>query len=142
MAMGGVLAVETAGLAIRAGAAGQESEAAMELHCESAAACDEVKKLILRKRLSLSQDFGARLVGLGPLVDSLVVETAGTTLTASAHAPTEDVVKAIDRVLRYRDRPRPPAPSTSAPTLIPSPSLAPSLAPSRPTTPFPHPSYK
>ncbi len=124
VAMGGVLSVETAGVAITAGAAGQESEAAAELRCESTEACDEVKKLILKKRLGFSQDFGARLIGLGPLIDSLVVETNATALTASAHAPTEDVAKALDRVLKLRnERPRPAPP---APSGAPPPQLAPS----------------
>jgi len=115
VAMGGVLSVEIAGVAITAGAAGQESEAAAELRCETADACEEVKKLILRKRLTFSKDVGVRLVGLGPLIDSLDVVTSGTTLTASAHAPTEDIAKAIDRVLRLRnERPRPPPPPSAS----------------------------
>jgi hypothetical protein len=134
VAMGGVLSVETVGLAITAGAAGQESEAAAELRCETAEACDEVKKLILKKRLSFSQDFGVRLVGLGPLIDSLAVETKGAALTASAHAPTEDVAKALDRVLKLRsERPR-PAPSS------PPPQPAPSTVPSQVRIPAPKPS--
>ncbi len=142
VAMGGVLSVETAGLAITAGAMGQESEAAAELRCESAEACDEVKKLILKKRLAFSQDFGVRLVGLGPLIDSLVVETKGTALTASARAPTEDVAKALDRVLKLRsERPRPPAPSNApAPTPAPPPSVSAERIPSpKPPAPAPKP---
>lgn len=140
VAMGGVLSVETAGLAITAGSAGQDSEAAAELRCESADACDEVKKLILKKRLAFSQDFDVRLVGLGPIIDSLVVETKATALTASAHAPTEDVAKALDRVLKFRsERPRAPAPS-NAPTLAPLPTLAPSPSVSAERIPAPKPS--
>ena len=43
------------------------------LRCEGPAACDEVGKLIARKRDMWSRDFTARLVGLGPLLDTLAV---------------------------------------------------------------------
>ena len=110
-AMEGVLDVETAGLAITTGAAGEDSYAAAELRCESDAACAEVKKLVEKTRLGFSKDFGVRLIGLGPLLDSLVVETRGTTLTATARAPTEQLASAIDRVLKMRAEPRATSPA-------------------------------
>lgn len=131
VAMGGVLSVETAGIAVTAGPSGQESEAAAELVCETAEACEEVKKLVLRKRLAFSKDFGVRLVGLGPLIDSLTVETKGTTLVASAHAPTDDIAKAIGRVLNLRgERPRPSPAGSPSPGPPPSPAPSPAPAPS------------
>jgi hypothetical protein len=112
-AMAGVLAVTTAGLALSTGPAGGDTELAAELRCETTQACDEVKKLVERKRLDLSKDFGARLVGLGPLIDSLTVEAKGTTLIATARAPTTDLARAVSKVLHLRSAPkRPPASST------------------------------
>jgi len=108
-----VLSVAAAGLALSTGGSGSTTHLAAELRCETPAACDEVKKLIERKRLSASQNLGLRLVGLGPLLDSLEVEVHGTSLSARARAPTDDLARALGRVLALR-APPPAAPPHGA----------------------------
>ncbi len=105
-AFAGVLAVEQAGLAVATGAAGSTTEVAVELRCEAPAACGEVEKLIMRKRAALSRDFGARLVGLGPLLDTLTSEVHGSALSARATVPTDDLARALER-FAAQPRPRP-----------------------------------
>jgi len=94
-----LLAVEGVGLAAKVGPSGSATGLAAELRCESLAACDEVKKLIERKRGALAGEYGDRLLGLGPLLDSLSVRTAGAALSATASAPTEDIARALWRLL-------------------------------------------
>jgi hypothetical protein len=112
--MGGVLGVQAAGLALSLGDKDGETHANAELRCESATACAEVKELVLRKRLQASQDLGIRLVGLGGVLDSLGVEVRGSTLSATAHAPTDELGKSLERVFRFRDRRAKPANSAVA----------------------------
>lgn len=117
----GVLAVDWAGLAVAAaGGAGGSTSLALELHCEppdAAARCAEVKKLIERGRLSLAQDFAVRFTGLGSLVDTFkVVEDGAGALAARAHAPTDDLARALSRLFdataaREDQRPAPPPPN-------------------------------
>ncbi len=110
-AMAGILGVFAAGLALRVtgSPAALVLEADLELRCETAEACAQVQKVIERKRLAMAQDFGFRLVGLGPVIDGLKVETHGTSLTASTQAPVDDVSAAVDRILSTRNRsPEPP----------------------------------
>jgi hypothetical protein len=110
-----VLAVAAAGFALGTGGPGSATDLAVEMRCDSADACAEVKTLIERKRLGLSRDLGLRLVGVGPLIDSLFVAVSGQNLSATAHAPTDDLARAARRVLDFRAAPRPrPAPANSA----------------------------
>jgi hypothetical protein len=123
-AYAGVLAVNAAGLAIRLGGGPADSGAsttdiAAELRCETDAACDEVKKLIERKRLAFQRDLTVRLIGLGPLLDSLGVDGKGTSLTATAHASTDELARGLQRVIDFKSRPSP----------------APALAPAQPAPP-------
>ncbi|HEX8795657.1 MAG TPA: hypothetical protein VF765_32125 [Polyangiaceae bacterium] len=104
-----VLSVDQAGLAVSTGPAGSTTRVAAQLHCESADACTEVQRLLDKKRMALSRDFGVRLVGLGPLLDSLTMRADGTSLSLSASAPTDALTTAIERVLAYRSRSAPPA---------------------------------
>jgi len=97
-----VLAVSQAGVALGTGGAGSATALSAELRCETPAACDEVKALLERKRLGLSRDLGVRLVGLGPLLDSLKVDTHGPALSASASAATDDLARAIQRTLDFK----------------------------------------
>jgi hypothetical protein len=120
-AYAGVLAVSAAGLAVSLGgqpanggtAAASTTEVTAELRCESASACDEVKKLIERKRLAFSRDMTVRLVGLGPLLDSLGVDGQGSSLTASAHASSDELARGIQRIIDYKSRLAPAAPGPS-----------------------------
>lgn len=109
-----VLSVDQAGLALTTGPAGSTTRVAARLHCETADACAEVQRLVDKKRMALSRDFGVRLVGLGPLLDSLTLRADGTSLSLSASAPTDALSKAVERVLAYRSRAVPPAPPPSA----------------------------
>lgn len=99
-----VLSVDRAGLAITTGPSGSTTRVAARLHCETADACAEVQRLVDRKRMALSRDFGVRLVGLGPLLDSLTLEAQGDSLSAAASAPTDALTKAVERVLTYQAR--------------------------------------
>ena len=109
-AMAGVLGVSAAGLAVRVLGVASEAilEAELELTCETPDACAEVAKLIERKRVGWSKDLAVRLLGLGPPIDALKVETRGATLTASTHARVDDVSAALNRVLTPRGTGREP----------------------------------
>jgi hypothetical protein len=100
--MAGVLGVSAAGIALRITGEGR-LEARAELRCESGEACSEVKKLILAKRLSWSQDLGLRIVGFGPPIDALEVETHGASLTATTNAGAGELAAAIDRAQKLRN---------------------------------------
>lgn len=120
-AYAGVLAVSAGGLAVGLGGAGQgkpadkasTTELTAELRCESAGACDEVKKLIERKRLAFSRDLTVRLVGLGPLLDSLTVDAHGAAITASARASTDELARGVQRIIDFKARTAPPAASSA-----------------------------
>jgi hypothetical protein len=124
-AYAGVLAVGSAGLALSLGGQAADggtstTEVAAELRCESASACDEVKKLIERKRIGFSRDMTIRLVGLGPLLESLVVDGQGPSLTASAHASSDELARALQRIVDFKSRsapaqPPPPLPAAPGP---------------------------
>jgi len=101
-AFAGVLSVDEAGLAMRTGAAGSTTEITVRMHCETAAACAEVESLVERKRLAWSRDFRARLLGLGPLLDTFEVSAQGPWLAASARAPTDDLAVLLRRLLELR----------------------------------------
>jgi hypothetical protein len=103
-----VLAVEQAGLSLRVARATRTTSGApvaaaaeitAELRCETAAACEGVKRLLERRRLALSQDIGARMLGLGPLVDSFSVAVRGGSLSAKAEAEATDLAGLVERVM-------------------------------------------
>jgi hypothetical protein len=108
-----VLAVQAAGLAIGTGGAGSTTDVTAELRCDTDDACSEVKNLALRKRMAFSRDLGVRVIGLGPLLDSFAVDAKGSAVSASAHVPTDDLARAVSRLLDKPERPDrpPPAPS-------------------------------
>jgi hypothetical protein len=102
-----VLAVDQAGLALTTGPEGSTTRFAAQLHCETADACSEVQGLIDKKRMALSRDFGVRLVGLGPILDSLTIHAPpgdAASLSITASAPTDALRQAIERVLAYQAR--------------------------------------
>jgi hypothetical protein len=124
-AMAGVLGVASAGIALHAGKAGEDTTLLAELRCETDAACAEVKKLIEKQRFAWSRDFGIRLFGLGPLVDNLAVEApAGErALHVKTRGPTAELARALERALS------PSRPSMPRPTPPPSSSVLPTPAP-------------
>ena len=127
-AYAGVLGVSAAGLALSLAGppASSTTELSAELRCETPSACDEVKKLIERKRLAFSRDFTVRLIGLGALLDSLAIDARGAALTATARASSDELARGLQRIIDFKSRPTPaplapPAPSPSSPS---SPSSA------------------
>ncbi len=134
-AYSGILAVASAGLALGTGGPGSTTELAVELRCDPdpATACADVKALVERKRMVLSRDLGLRLVGLGPLLDSLAVRVTGASLSATAAAPTDDLGRALERALAFRSPRRPPPPSPARSGAAASPPSAAAAAP--PATP-------
>ncbi len=121
--MSGVLGVSAVGLALRAGGSGQSVDAALELVCDTEDGCAAVEKLILKKRLDWSKELGLRMVGFGPLLDSIEVKRDGVRLRVTAGAAADALASAIDRVLRLKarspgrdERPLLPAPSPSPPS--------------------------
>jgi hypothetical protein len=145
--MGGVLGVSSVGLALRAGGAGQTIDAAIELGCDGddrgaasgpekggkgEEACAAVEKLILKKRLEWSKELMLRMVGLGPLLDSIDVKRDGARVRVTAGAPADALASTIDRVLRLKARQRDSQDEAPPMRQAPSPPPAPSAAP--PTT--------
>jgi len=114
-----VLAVSAAGLAVSLGVpeaqvGSSTTELTAEMRCETPVACDEVKKLIERKRLAFSRDLTMQRVGLGPLLDSLTVDAHGAALTATARASSDELSRGVGRILDVTVRvPSFPAPSAS-----------------------------
>lgn len=111
--MAGVLGVGAVGLAVRTAGPGGRVEARAELICDAPAECQEVEKLVLRKRLEWSKDLSLRLVGLGALADALEVTREGDRVHATASVGAEALAATIDRLVRLRARrqeaPPPPA---------------------------------
>jgi hypothetical protein len=124
-AYAGVLAVSAAGVAVSLGGPGANAangaasttELTAELRCEAASSCEEVKKLIERKRLAFSRDLTVRLIGLGPLLDSLAVDGHGAALTATARASSDELARGIQRIIDFRSR----APAQAIPSGSPAP---------------------
>lgn len=110
MIMAGVLGVSAVGLAINAGGSGKRVEAAVELVCDDAAECGAVEKLIQKKRLDLSKELGIRMIGFGPLIDSLESKQDGARIRMTAGTSSDGLAATIERVLKLRGR-REPAPN-------------------------------
>lgn len=111
-AMGGVLGVSGVGLALKAGGKGGSIELAAELVCDTDVACGNVEKLVSRQRFEWSKELMLRMVGLGPLLDSIVIKHDGTKVLVTAAAPAEQLAATLDRVMRFRGgrHEAPPAP--------------------------------
>lgn len=127
--MAGVLGVTTAGLAVRAGGASDVVDVRGELTCESTEAAATVTKLLQKLKFDWSKDLPFRMIGLGPLFDSISIEQEGTRIHASASMNGEALSASLSRALRFRSRPvglagvlgdEPPRPSAGAP---PGPAL-------------------
>jgi hypothetical protein len=111
------------------------TEIALELRCDApraAESCAQVKQLIEKNRLAISRDFTARLMGLGPLIDTLAVTpqpgSGGGELVVKAHAPTADLGRLLARLFERieqgekgekREEERPPAPPAPPPSPSP-----------------------
>jgi hypothetical protein len=111
-----VLAVEQAGVSVASGGPGSTTEVAVELRCESQHDCEAVRDVGERKRHALSSDFGVRIIGLGPLLDSLNLEVHGSSLTATAHGSTDDLARVVQRAVDLRSLER----SAQSPSATPS----------------------
>jgi hypothetical protein len=124
----GVLAVDRAGLAIApSGGDGGSTTVALELRCDAADGaerCADVKKLIERGRRALAQNFVVHLSGAGPLLDTLQIDVNGGALSARAHAPTDDLARALASFYP-RLGPSAPPPAVSSAATGPSPSAPP-----------------
>jgi hypothetical protein len=112
-----VLGVSAAGLSVSTGGEGSTTEIVARFECESASECDEVKSFIERKRLALSREVGVRLIGLGPLLDSLSLDARGKVLAATARASSVELARGVQRALDFSSRrPPQPAPGNAAPS--------------------------
>ena len=85
-----------------------------------------MKKLIERKRLAFARDLTVRIIGLGPLLDSLTVDGHGAALQATARASTGELARGLQRIIDFTSRPAPLAGSTPA---APNPAVAPVAPP-------------
>jgi hypothetical protein len=106
-AMAGVLAVDAAALGVTV-VAGGKTDLDVELRCETPGACGEVKAIVERKRLALSENLGVRLMGLASLVDALSVEAHGSALTIRTRAATSDLARLLLAGARPAPAPGPP----------------------------------
>lgn len=104
--MAGVLGVSTLGVALKAGERGQRVDAAVEMLCDTEEACAAVEKLLLKKRLDWSKELSLRMIGLGPLLDSIEVTRARSRIRVTAGTSADHLTATIDRLMRLRARPR------------------------------------
>ena len=102
--MSGVLGVSAVGVGLKAGAAGRPVELSVELDCDSPEACETVDKLIQKKRLDLSRDLTLRMVGFGPVIDSLQTQRTGAHVRVTASADAESLAGSVERAMRFRGR--------------------------------------
>lgn len=102
--MAGVLGVSSVGLALKAGERGQNTDLAIELSCDNPEGCEAVEKLVLKKRLDWGKELTFRMVGLGPLLDSIDVKRDGARLRVTATAPADALAQTIDRIIRLKSR--------------------------------------
>lgn len=100
--MAGVLGVSGVGAALKAGERGGSITLAAVFACDTDDACESVEKLAQKKRFDWSKELMLRMVGLGPLLDSITVKRTGPRLTVTAGAPADQLSGVIDRVLRLR----------------------------------------
>jgi hypothetical protein len=96
-----VLGVSAVGIAMGPGADGSMTEFAARLRCETASGCEEVRSFVERKRVALAKDFGLRLIGLGPLLESLTLTAQGPLLSATARASSDSLSQALERALSF-----------------------------------------
>jgi hypothetical protein len=117
--MAGVLGVSSVGLALKAGERGQNTDLAIELSCDSPDGCEAVEKLVLKKRLDWGKELALRMIGLGPLLDSIDVKRDGARLRVTASAPAEALAQTIDRIIRLKSSRAASAGSDESPPSFP-----------------------
>jgi hypothetical protein len=88
------------------GGPGQNVDASIELVCDDAPACDAVEKLAQKKRGEWSRELTLRMVGLGPLLDSIELKREGLHLRVTASASAEALASTFERVMKLRPRPQ------------------------------------
>jgi hypothetical protein len=110
--MAGVLGVSAVGVALQIGGPGKSVDASVELVCDGDAGCEAVERLVQKKRKEWSGDLALRMVGLGPLLDSVVVKREGTRLRATASASAAALAATVERVMKLRARRAPPGEAT------------------------------
>jgi hypothetical protein len=142
--MNGVLSVAVAGIALSAGPPGGQTEIVADLRCDTPDGCAAVARILETKRKALGQDFRLRLLGLGPVLESMTVQVDGSRVKAVLRIPSDDAVRLLDRVLSLRgggggSALRPGMPASSPPPRLPDEIVAP---PRDAGPPSPHPSYK
>jgi hypothetical protein len=98
----GILGVESVGLAVLAGEPDGETSVIVEVVCEAKAACAAVAELVEKKRAEWTRDFSIRLLGVGALLDQVVVENRGESLRISTRAPSSEAAKWLGRVLELQ----------------------------------------
>lgn len=119
--MAGVLGVSGVGVALEVGGPGGVIDASIELVCDSDEGASAVEKLILKKRLEWSKELMLRMIGLGPLLDSIEVkrsaalspnapgtvepskrDTRESMVRVTATAGADTLASALERVLKLR----------------------------------------
>ncbi|HEX7666724.1 MAG TPA: hypothetical protein VF407_19485 [Polyangiaceae bacterium] len=124
--MKGVLGVGAAGVAL--GTTGTVTEIALELRCDSPEDCTAVERLLEKKKKEWSSNIGMRFLGVAALVDDLTVKVEGQKLHGTAHLPTEDAKRLVERLIEMRagGNPKPSALDAGAPLPTPRENISPS----------------
>lgn len=108
--MSGLLGISAAGLALHAGGAAERVELAAELRCEAEDACAAAAELLSREAQRWSRELTLRMLGLGPLLDSIDVAAEEKRVRVTAGAPSAPLASALGRVLRLSGRTPPAGP--------------------------------
>lgn len=66
--------------------------------CDDAAPCAELSKSLASSRDEHAKDLGARLVGLGALLDRVVIETRGASIDARVRLGSDEATGLLDRL--------------------------------------------
>jgi hypothetical protein len=97
--MEAVLAVTSVAVGLHAGRDDEDTRLVAEVRCETEAACDSVKTLLLHDRLKASGNLAFRLLGASALIDNFDVKAQGAALFATTHAPSVELAQSLERML-------------------------------------------